>query len=84
MTRLNLLFKAIKDMLEIKEREDLRQKSNIMVLETRRAPAEQMLVETLLPWWSKLVLRIVVTKENVDESKDNGGVDNVKDQRVAL
>lgn len=45
---------------------------------------EQELVEALLPWWSKLVHRMVIAQVNTIESKDTGEVDDVEDQRVSL
>jgi hypothetical protein len=59
-------------------------KSTTRALETSRAPDEQMLVETLLPWWSKLVHRMAVAEEDAGKSKDSGETDNVEDQRVSL
>jgi hypothetical protein len=71
-------------MMEIKERLNLIQKSDSPPSEMNQAPAEQLLVETLLPWWGKLVHRMVVSEEDLYGTKQSGGVEHDKDQRVAL
>ena len=47
-------------------------------------PAEQVLVERLVPWWSKLVHRMVVAEEATGEREEKRGVEHVEDKRIAF
>ena len=47
-------------------------------------PAEQVLVERLVPWWSKLVHRMVVAEEATGERQEKRGVEHVEDKRIAF
>ena len=72
------------DMVELEETESLYQEPNAKAKETVRSVDQQMLVETLLPWWSKLVHRMIVAEEVAENPRREGEIDHVQDQRVSL
>jgi hypothetical protein len=49
-----------------------------------RSPEEEPLVKMLLPWWSKLVHRMVVVEGTAETTRDEGAIGNVKDQCITL
>jgi hypothetical protein len=51
---------------------------------TLRSPEEELLVKMLLPWWSKLVHRMVVVEGRAETTRDEGAIGNVEDQCITL
>jgi hypothetical protein len=82
LTSLKSIYQTIIDMLEKRAKDASTRMRGAKSPRTLPSPMEEALVETLLPWWSKLVHRIAVAEGGAGKM-DKGEIHDVEDQRVS-